>query len=346
MHSQPIDFRHTVVAKHPERLSQIRYLLADSGLGLDNDITLFVEAWSGSQLVGCAGLAANVIKCVAVNEQLRGENLSARLLAEVENAALECGHFHLFLCTRPCNRERFARSGFWPIAQSGNNAVLMENTPQGIERYCRSLRAKRKCGENIGAIVMNANPFTLGHRHLVEQAAQRCDALHLFVVREDASFFPFSARLEMVRAGVAHLPNVVVHEGSQYIISRATFPAYFLKETGKVQQAWSEIDVLIFRDFIAPALGITHASSARSRFAISPASTTRRCTTCWPRISRWWKCRASSHRQRYFSVRSAPLTEDTAVFPDPGDCPGLHLRASRNALPCECGSRLTTRNLS
>ena len=258
MQSQPIDFRHTVVAKHPERLSQIRYLLADSGLGLDNDITLFVEAWSGAQLVGCAGLAANVIKCVAVNEQLRGENLSARLLAEVENAALERGHFHLFLCTRPCNKEHFGRSGFWPIAQSGNNAVLMENTPQGIARYCRSLRAKRRCGEKTGAIVMNANPFTLGHRHLVEQAATQCDALHLFVVREDASFFPFSARIEMVRAGVAHLPNVVVHEGSQYIISRATFPAYFLKETGKVQQAWSEIDVLIFRDYIAPALGITH----------------------------------------------------------------------------------------
>lgn len=105
---------------------------------------------------------------------------------------------------------------------------------------------------------MNANPFTLGHRHLVEHAAARCDWLHLFVVREDASFFPFAARLEMVRAGVAHLANVSVHEGSQYIISRATFPAYFLKESGKVQQAWSEIDVLIFRDYIAPSLGITH----------------------------------------------------------------------------------------
>ncbi|MFN1128525.1 [citrate (pro-3S)-lyase] ligase [Lelliottia nimipressuralis] len=259
MHSQlPIDFRQTIVAQHPERLSQIRYLLADSGLGLDNDITLFIEAWSGSQLVGCAGLAANVIKCVAVDEKLRGANLSARLLAEVENAALARGHFHLFLCTRPCNKERFARSGFWPIAQSGNNAVLLENTPQGIERYCRSLQRSRRCGETIGAIVMNANPFTLGHRHLVEQATKQCDWLHLFVVREDASFFPFCARLEMVRAGVAHLPNVSVHEGSQYIISRATFPAYFLKESGKVQQAWSEIDVLIFRDFIAPALGITH----------------------------------------------------------------------------------------
>ncbi|WP_449557007.1 [citrate (pro-3S)-lyase] ligase [Huaxiibacter chinensis] len=253
-----LDFRLTVVSKHPERLSQIRYLLADSGLGLDNDITLFVEAWSGAQLVGCAGLAANVIKCVAVDEKLRGANLSARLLAEVENAALACGHFHLFLCTRPCNKERFGRSGFWPIAQSGNSAVLMENTPQGITRYCRSLHTLRQEGERIGAIVMNANPFTSGHRHLVEQAAAQCNWLHLFVVREDASFFPFAARLQMVQAGVAHLPNVTVHEGSQYIISRATFPAYFLKESGKVQQAWSEIDVTIFRDHIAPALGITH----------------------------------------------------------------------------------------
>ena len=45
MDSQPaIDFRFTEVAQHPERLSRIRYLLTDSGLGMDNDITLFVEA--------------------------------------------------------------------------------------------------------------------------------------------------------------------------------------------------------------------------------------------------------------------------------------------------------------
>lgn len=254
----PIDFRIADITSGAQRFTQIRNLLADSGLGMDNDITTFVEAWSGLRLVGCAGLAANVIKCVAVDENLRGENLSARLLAEVEHLALSRGHFHLFLCTRPCNKERFAHSGFWPIAQSGNNAVLMENTPSGISRYCRSLQPHRVEGKRIGAIVMNANPFTLGHRHLVEQAAHSCDHLHLFVVQEDASFFPFTDRLDMVRAGVAHLPNVTVHKGSEYIISRATFPAYFLKETGKVQQAWSEIDLLIFRDHIAPALGITH----------------------------------------------------------------------------------------
>lgn len=60
----------------------------------------------------------------------------------------------------------------------------------------------------------------------------------------------------MVRQGVAHLPNVTVHEGSSYMISRATFPGYFLKETPQVDQAWSDIDLTIFRDHIAPALGI------------------------------------------------------------------------------------------
>ncbi|HHQ4675283.1 TPA: [citrate (pro-3S)-lyase] ligase [Aeromonas veronii] len=259
MQSLPtIDFRLTDIAKQPERLERLRALLADNGLGLDADITLFVEAWSGFKLVGCAGLAHNVIKCVAVDKQLRGANLSTRLLAEVEHLALEQGHFHLFLCTKPANRERFEQCGFWPIAQSGDDAILMENTPGGVDRYCRSLLPYRHEGKEVGAIVMNANPFTLGHYHLITQAAKQCDWVHLFVVREDASFFPFHARLQMVRAGVANLANVTVHEGSKYIISRATFPTYFLKESGKVLQAWSEIDVITFRDHIAPALGITH----------------------------------------------------------------------------------------
>ncbi|KAB8312875.1 [citrate (pro-3S)-lyase] ligase [Erwinia endophytica] len=254
----PIDFRVVEVNRNPRSLAAIRTLLSGNGLGLDRDITTFVAAWSGERLMGCAGLAANVIKCVVVDEQLRGENLSARLLAEVEQLALARGHFHLFLYTRSCHRERFQHNGFWPIAESSNHALLMENTPQGLQRYCRSLQASRMPGQRIGAIVMNANPFTLGHRYLVEQAARACDWLQLFVVREDASFFPFSTRLKMVQAGVAHLPNVTVHQGSHYIISRATFPAYFLKEHSEVQQAWSEIDLLIFRNAIAPALGITH----------------------------------------------------------------------------------------
>ena len=140
-----------------------------------------------------------------------------------------------------------------------NRATLMENTPVGIHHYCRQLRSHHLVmAANVGGIVMNANPFTLGHRYLVEKAAAACDWLHLFVVREDASFFPFSARLEMVRAGVAHLANVTVHEGSQYIISRATFPCYFIKEQSVINHCYTEIDLKIFRQYLAPALGVTH----------------------------------------------------------------------------------------
>ncbi|AUH00336.1 [citrate (pro-3S)-lyase] ligase [Prodigiosinella confusarubida] len=253
-----LTFSVTDLQRHPQRVEPVRQLLADSGLDMDCDIHWMVEARRGGELVGCAGLVDNVIKCVAVSKSLRGENLSARLLSEVQNLALSHGHFHLFLCTRPCNRERFQHSGFCPVAQSGENAILMENTPRGIQRYCQRLAAFRQPGTHIGAIVMNANPFTKGHRYLVEQAARSCDWLHIFVVREDASFIPFADRLAMVQSGVSGLSNVTVHPGSDYVISRATFPAYFLKDTGKVQRAWSEIDVLIFRDNIAPALGITH----------------------------------------------------------------------------------------
>ncbi len=45
---------------------------------------------------------------------------------------------------------------------------------------------------------MNANPFTNGHRYLIQQAAAQCDWLHLFLVKEDSSRFPYEDRLDLV----------------------------------------------------------------------------------------------------------------------------------------------------
>ncbi|MBF7995352.1 [citrate (pro-3S)-lyase] ligase [Rahnella laticis] len=253
------DFHVITTSQAPQGLlADIRALLHQSQLGMDDDIEYFVVALSGRRLIGCAGLVSNTIKCVAVATDWRGENLSARLLSEVENFAVQRGKFHLFLYTRPGNLERFRGCGFYPLVQWDNVAVLMENTPVGISHYCRALKRHYHEGQRVGAVVMNANPFTLGHRYLAEQAAATCDWLHVFVVSEDVSYFPFQERLEMVRQGVADLPNVTVHAGSEYMISRATFPGYFLKDAGLVNQTWSVMDLLIFRQYIAPALGITH----------------------------------------------------------------------------------------
>ena len=124
--------------------------------------------------------------------------------------------------------------------------VLMENSATRIQRYASYLTTLRHDGNKIGSIVMNANPFTNGHRYLVQQAAAQCDWLHLFLVKEDTSRFPYEDRLELVRAGTSDIKNLTVHRGSEYIISRATFPCYFIKEQGVVDDCNTEIDLKIF----------------------------------------------------------------------------------------------------
>ena len=107
----------------------------------------------------------------------------------------------------------------------------------------------------MGAVVMNANPFTLGHQYLVETAAADCDVLHLFVVSEDASLVPFAVREQLVKEGTAHLNNVVYHRTESYMISNATFPSYFLKDKDTVIRSHAVLDITIFEK-IAKALRI------------------------------------------------------------------------------------------
>ncbi|MFJ5429068.1 [citrate (pro-3S)-lyase] ligase [Pectobacterium actinidiae] len=249
--------------REPER-NAVRQFLAHCQLGMDDDIDIVVVGKLGGRLIACAGLASNTIKCVAVDPEFRHLNLGVQVVNEVMQQAAQRGHFHLFLYTRPENVDIFRGCGFYPLACYQDSAVLMENTPIGIQQYCQSLSAfahpeplAARTDKKIGAIVMNANPFTLGHRYLAEHAAQSCDWLHVFVVREDVSFFPFTERLEMVQRGVEHIRNLTVHAGSHYMISKATFPGYFLKEEKLITRAHAALDLIIFRKYIAPALGIT-----------------------------------------------------------------------------------------
>lgn len=108
-----------------------------------------------------------------------------------------------------------------------------------------------------GVVVMNCNPFTLGHRYLIEQAAKQVERLFVMVVREDCSLFAYAERKVMVEQGVAHLKNVTVIDGSEYAISQATFPTYFLKRLDDAADTQMLLDLDLFRRHIAPALGAT-----------------------------------------------------------------------------------------
>lgn len=108
-----------------------------------------------------------------------------------------------------------------------------------------------------GVVVMNCNPFTLGHRYLIEQAAKQVERLYVMVVREDCSLFAYTERKAMVEQGVADIDNVNVIDGSDYAISRATFPTYFLKRLDDAADTQMLLDLDLFRRHIAPALGAT-----------------------------------------------------------------------------------------
>jgi [citrate (pro-3S)-lyase] ligase len=242
----------------PQDVEEAKVLLAASQLEFDTQIDVMVLCRVEGRLVACAGLDHNVIKCVAVAQDFRGESLSLRLGSEAVALAAARGHFHLFLYSPPHNRELFRGWGFYPLVEIPGLVLLMENSPVAITAYCNSLRLQKKLGNRIGCCVLNANPFTLGHRFLVERAASDCDWLHVFVVREDASAFSYDDRFALVAAGLKEMSRLTLHQGSEYIISRATFPGYFLKEKATIDHSWAAIDLLVFREYIGPALGITH----------------------------------------------------------------------------------------
>ena len=130
----------------------------------------------------------------------------------------------------------------------------------GLKDFISSTKEKIRIplkNKKIGSIVMNCNPFTNGHLHLVEYAAKNCDFLIIFVVQEDRSFFPFKDRIELVRKGTEHLKNVAVVPSGAFIISTVTFPAYFTKDNPLQTDFDCMQDVFVFAKHIAPAFNIS-----------------------------------------------------------------------------------------
>ena len=248
-----------ISTKQSNRMLAIRQFLSLHELGIDEDVEHFVVAYQEDmEIIASGGLAGNVLKSIAISPDLQGTGFALKLMSELTSFAYELGRFNLFLFTKPANIVMFRQCGFHLVEKVEPNVALLENSPNRLKTYCQELSAKRKPGGKIGGIVMNANPFTLGHQYLIEKACLQCDWVHLFAVKEEGNEFSFADRLAMIRAGTEHLKNLTIHTGSDYIISRVTFPTYFIKDQQVINYAHTALDLKIFRNAIAPALGITH----------------------------------------------------------------------------------------
>lgn len=144
------------------------------------------------------------------------------------------------------------------ILHRGEFFQLTYSAYEKLEKYLEKVHRMTSAGAGIkAAIVMNANPFTLGHRYLVEYASKKVEFLYLFVVEEDASEIPFMVRKRLVVEGTSDLKNVMVIPSGRFVISRETFINYFEKEQNKDEEIDASFDCCIFAQYIAPRLGIT-----------------------------------------------------------------------------------------
>ncbi len=240
------------------KLEKLKEFLQTQGLNYDEGIEFTVNITDSKGNIAATGsVEANVLKCIAVSCSYQGEGLAAKIVTSLVSYGLQKGYNHLFIFTKPDNINIFTDLGFYLISKT-EEAALLENKRNGISDFVNSLKSPSyPVSDNIGAIVLNCNPLTNGHLYLIETAAKQCDLLNLFVVSEDKSVFPADIRYELVKRGVKHLDNVLVHPTSDYLISSATFPTYFIKDKYEAGEVNTILDLTIFADYFAKILNVS-----------------------------------------------------------------------------------------
>lgn len=182
-------------------LAQVDALLVENGITRDANLDYICAMVDGENRVIATGSCFGAtLRCFAVSQQHQGEGLLNEVVSHLMEYQMARGYTHLFLYTKIKSAKFFQSLGFYEIARVDGTLVFMENRRNGFPSYLSRLEKIARPGVS-GAIVMNANPFTLGHQYLVETAAARCDTLHLFLLSEDASLVPFGVRKQLGSGG-------------------------------------------------------------------------------------------------------------------------------------------------
>ena len=237
-------------------------LLSAEGIRRDNNLDYTCVVYDDEMnIIATGSCYENTLRCMAVSRDHQGEGLMNTIVTHLMEVQYARGNIHLFLYTKCESAKFFNDLGFSEIVRIENRLVFMENRINGFSQYLKQLEKNAghmavSKNQTISGLVMNANPFTLGHLYLVEKAASESDLLHLFIVSEDASLIPFSVRKQLVYDGTAHIKNICCHDSGPYIISNATFPSYFQKDSEDIITGHAMLDLTIFSK-IAKTLDIS-----------------------------------------------------------------------------------------
>lgn len=223
------------------------------------------------ELAATGALVGDMLQMIAVDPDYQGEELSVRVVTHLIARASREGKRCLYLITKNSAAPMFRAMGFKQVAETSAGATLLEWGRPGISEYCAALEEYRAApGEKLACLVMNCNPFTLGHQYLISRASAENDRVLVFILEEELSAFPFAVRKMLAQQGTAHLGNVTVLSGGRYMISSLTFPAYFSRDAVRTRQQ-AEMDAAIFERYLVPALGITDRYLGDEPFSQSTA---------------------------------------------------------------------------
>jgi len=225
-----------------------------------NEVDLTMILYNlNNEIIGTGSVRKKTLKFVAVSTKFRETTAFAQIVTFLTNKILE-NYKQCFVFTKPYTSRLFENIGFSHIATAEPLFSVLEfgyETIQNYQEYLKENKIKTKT-DQIASIVVNCNPYTIGHQYLIEKAAAENELVYLFVVSENLSVFPFELRWKMIKQGISHLNNVKMLSTGSYIVSGAIFPHYFLKQesTNLISEKQAEIDVKIFAKYIAPVLNI------------------------------------------------------------------------------------------
>lgn len=243
---------------HVERLNLARErnlrtltaFLEKNGLRRDPLDACFV-LYDDTDMIGVCGRQGNVLKNFAIDPAYRGEALLDLLMTEMFKELYQKGYEDLFVYTKSKNAQFFEAYQFQEVADTGS-VVLLHRGPTSPSVSLEAIYPSADLPLDSGAIVMNANPFTLGHRYLIETSAKKVARLYVFIVEHNGCRFSFEDRFRLVKTQTEDLENVVVLPSGDYSISQATFPSYFLKEQAHIDSAHAVLDALVFKTYYVP----------------------------------------------------------------------------------------------
>lgn len=263
MNIENTDYREEIMdLGNPYDVKLIRDFLTPMGFEFNENVVDYsvIIFNLNNEMLGVGSSQKNVLKYVAVAPKYRETTVFALLATHLLGRLIQ-KYDKIFAFTKPRNIPVFEGLGFRKIAVAEPLFCVLEYGLLGVKDYVDSLKQYRKDNSSfkkIAALVVNCNPITKGHLFLIEKAANESDWLYLFVVQENLSAFPFEVRWKLIAKSVAHIKNMTMIAGGDYLVSGKTFPSYFLKgsKITDIIANQAELDVTIFRDYIVPTLGI------------------------------------------------------------------------------------------